>query len=644
MHQQQLATQRAAVVEQEQAAQVVRAERAQVAETARLVRAQGPTAPIPMASPVSLDALSKAVRLAVEQALAERAPANSALVTPNGPTPAAAPPVLNNQRMGHVHGHGHMGTDQHGMDGSHGHEHLHRDGTSHEHPHLHDHDHADHHGELRAAGASGHDHDHAHLHEHTHTYRSGQPHDTTLLLAQEQRARKTTVLETLAPTVPPMTLNPVSGSAQSAVNPAPKSPQLAVNSAVAGNLDILNTEDGNALSFGVPGEAKPKASPDGRGPDGLQITPPAGLHEGGHQGSMAPAGLNPPNAAFVHTEAPNPTDELPHGGLPENAGIQDSDGDHDGDEDARELAGALAATSSGTMPGLDKGARPNIDNAALVHPGGRAAEAEEARVGARISEDGRQAIHTARSTQIEALVKLCRHCSCDECTSYLDHIANLAHPLGAPERLQALLDDPEHATALFAQQRLLAAVVSRAVAAEVAHLTDAWTTRFADLEMTLADSQQHQRAALADVTRSLPTTTLSDAESVRFAETTTTRVAALVEPLSQRLEALAAAEADRKADVEEIRASLARLEAQPLDLSGPAMNRTAMPYPGSGGGALTASGNSIEQQIAALQEVGRQTRDPQVSTRLAVEVARLQRDSVNGAPTRNLLEQRPRGR
>jgi hypothetical protein len=315
----------------------------------------------------------------------------------------------------------------------------------------------------------------------------------------------------------------------------------------------------------------------------------------------------------------------------------DDDLDYDGDEDEQESKTA----------------------------GGRGAQdAEETRVGARISEESRGALHAARDQMLSSVRALCAHCGCENCaatTDALDAAAAHAEAFAAgPERMTQM-------TTALGEQRLLAGLIAQAVAAEVARAQEVTRqetaqalaaafeqtleqtlapvlTRLADLELTLADAQRGQRAeterALAEHTQRLNAVPNEHWDAAR-AETTT-RLAAL----DQRLEAVAEDASGLKAAVDSMYGLVERIAQQPLDVVGPAQfaidKRFALTDEGtlqgqSGGASSNALNSGVAQQIKTLQDLARQTSDPQLQMRYAQEVARL--EAQGGGSNRRMLGQ-----
>jgi uncharacterized coiled-coil protein SlyX len=187
-----------------------------------------------------------------------------------------------------------------------------------------------------------------------------------------------------------------------------------------------------------------------------------------------------------------------------------------------------------------------------------------------------------------------------------------------------------------------------ALVARQQELLEALSARLADFELTLADTQRSQRADVSRLAQSDTARMQQIAATVSTAVSTqlqthlndfvpaqmTELVARLAEPMTQRLEAVAACVAGLEAGV-------ARIEAQPMPTgAGPVagaadkrlaiqdvLNETLAGHVPGNGNLTTRSAtaaNSVDATIAGLQAIARSTTDPALQSQLAATVMSLQ--------------------
>jgi hypothetical protein len=540
-----------------------------------------------------------------------------------------------------------------GQDTLHDEEHTHADGTTHRHPHVHTGSHA--------------------VHQHGHAFRNGVATDIRVLQAEVQAATQADATQADATRAPAATkapayssggladgvsaqakAHPVSGSAQPD-GPAESGLEKMTPDKV-GHPVAYNPETVNKLPFGVPATAASiPASPD-LAPGDLALDPslqhdlaarPAAADgpQSGHTASspvpggtsvatapeamLRPTPGNPRAASRAAGEADESSadeaEDVP--GDNGTGGQFDDDGDHDANEDMAELKENTGRTPAKATKAPAK--------AKAKRDGG---EAEETRVGARISAESRGALHVARDSMKASLAQLCQHCGCPECQAHLDALAAASAPG------EEALDEPERsqhaAVARFAERRVMTALVERAVeqvvervvAAALARAVETLSTQLetrlaslaTDLTLTLADTTQTTQTNYQEATRSQT----PDVQSLEAL------IARTIQPSLQRVEAAVADAAGQGALVQvlqDVAERVKRIEAQPVSgfsglgagpVAGIADKQLAL------NPANASTSYHPQDEIARLTALARGTTDANVQTAVAAQIARIQNPNL----------------
>jgi phage head maturation protease len=348
-----------------------------------------------------LVAIATEKRAAEAQYQASVAPPAPAVATPETTRDAAPAPAAPMAGVTTA-----TGYQPHEMDGAveihaaHEHRHRHSDGTVHSHPHLHDH------GTAHRAVESD-DAPHA---EHAHVYQQGKVTDLRLTQTEETRAPASQMGS--GATMP----KPTTGTASVFDTSKPANPVKHTKAQMVGHRVDYNTEDASAKDFGVPDPEDDRETP---GDNEEELTmPPDMFHEGGEwpeHGTAAGGTLT--------------------------GGTYDFDGDHDGGSDHPIVASRPPAP---TMRDPAKN-RPT--------PGNRAAEADETRIGARVSADSQDTLHGIEDQGLGQIIKMCEHCGCDTCSNRVKAIMLILNPAEGNEDEDMDGDEDEMRMSLAAVTR-----------------------------------------------------------------------------------------------------------------------------------------------------------------------------------------------
>lgn len=468
------------------------------------------------------------------------------------------------------------------MDG-HAHEHEHRqsDGSYATHSHAHNHG--------------------AHGHGHSHVFRNGVA-VTTRRLDQYGKSDGVSLADKRAP---------VSGSAQQG-GPT-ESGLKKMTPAAVGSPVGYNTETVNAFGFGVP--PREELGQVAAGDDDITLDEST-FHPGGHGsaggvGDMKTDGMEDEHAGGAAVDASRPPEpsRIPRTGKTPGEGnvpagmrtgtspraksvgaVNDSSdepthepegADEDEGEGYEEAEGNdsdaddVKIASRPSEPSAIKRDAGTGDDTVLpdpemtLHPAfiGSIATADIERVGARISAGSREAVHGMRDTAQEAVRKACEHCNCADCQKLLAVMDGGTYDaLGQHSGAAAETANTNSDTAMFGSLRLMQAELERAIAAQVATLSAAFEQRVQEIATAVSDAQltlaDYQRVQTANSTRALQQTMQQQFSQItarveaveHLPEQVNAFVTTAVQPMHQRLEAVAEVASGLKADVERIAA------------------------------------------------------------------------------------------
>jgi phage head maturation protease len=282
-----------------------------------------------------------------------------------------------------------------------------------------------------------------------------------------------------------------------------------------GSVSLYDTENVNALGFGVPPAAQVSPTPQG------DITlNPAHFHEGGHPSSDLQA-ANPvtdttPNASLAPT--PQPTTSVPSeehvsmnhaatflpGGHPEafkpDSGTYDKDGDYDEGQDIKEALDGVNVVGTGTPKGTPPVNLPGTETPMRVDL------PEETRAGARLSADTMAALHDLRDGHFSNITNTATLCGCEKCLDIIDRLTRILEmeeeqEEGHEEDEGELPEDEEYDDEDMDEERVQIAETQRQMTAVL--------QGFADIVQSLSESmtafsstQEKLSTQLADLTSS----------------------------------------------------------------------------------------------------------------------------------------------
>lgn len=446
-----------------------------------------------------------------------------------------------------------QGYELDGTTSAHVHEHAHRHADGSTHAHPHVHDHTH-----RAAEADTVDHA-----DHYHIFQGGKPVDARLAQAEATRLPKSQQGSGATMPAGPKTA--------SVFDNAPASnPVKHTQASMTGHRVDYNSEDAAAKDFGIPDPEEDRPTP---GEDGETLeTPPDMFHEGGEW----------PDAQKL------------------TGGHYDEDGDDDGDDDGNgggdDVRDSSRPPSASTInPGS---MRPT--------PGNRTAQPAETRLGARNSAADMDAMHSNwRDAALSNAAAACEHCGCPSCKAILLVIAPNGEVGGDMDQ------DEDEGDEDMGGMRVQLARVTRAVATTQATVTELAAANAGMLEFLqqfqdLAGAVNDMQATVADTQRQAmaQTTRAASAQSLQLAEVT--RAAADIAQIAKA----------SASSVEEMKAQLARIEAQPLP-GGPISS--AMELKRIATDQRGASGASTDERVKIIQDFAQEyTRthpnDPSLNT------------------------------